>query len=96
MDRRWEQRRAQASARRADETVSAVIRREPPPSAASELTAELPSTPHLLDDLQQLEHGTAARGGTSFLRNTRRAMLLVVLVSNSVLFALLYANGFLG
>lgn len=95
MDRRWEERRAQASARRADPTASVVIRREPPPSAANELTAELPSTEHVLDDLQQLERSTAAHGG-SFLSNTPRAMLVVVLVSNTVLLALLYANGFLG
>lgn len=91
MDRRWEERRAQASARRADPTASIVIRREPPPSAASELTTELPSSQHVLEDLQQLE-----KSGSSFLGNTTRAMLVVVLVGNAALLALLYANGFLG
>lgn len=105
MDRRWEERRAQA-ARRTDPTVSVVLKRERavPPSAApaivAEPTSELPSAEHVLADLQQLEHITAANGGIeqapSFLRNTPRAMLVVVLVANSVLITLLYAAGFLG
>lgn len=130
MDRRWEERCAQAQ-RRADPTVSVVLKRErpaPQPPAAIEPASELPSAEHVLADLQQLDHITAAnsgdevtrskRGGKpknvaaapensppsrlhvnpspSFLSNTPRAMLVVVLVSNSVLFALLYAAGFLG
>ena len=97
MDRRWEERRAQASARRADPTASVVIKREqlPQPSAAGELTTELPAAEHVLDDLQQLEQSGNVRA-PSFLRNTPRAMLVVVLVGNAALLALLYANGFLG
>ena len=93
MDRRWEQRRAQASARRADPTASVVIKREPPPSAANELTTELPSSEHVLDDLRELEQSSSPQ---PFLSNTTRAMLVVVLVGNAALLALLYANGFLG
>lgn len=92
MDRRWGERRAQASARR-DPTASIVFKREPPapPSAA----AELPSKQSVLADLQQLEQSGSAHS-SSYLSNTTRAMWMVVVVGNTVLLALLYANGFLG
>lgn len=109
MDRRWEQRRAAASARWAEVTSSHVLERadgsgvQPTGLAA----APVPPSPELLEDMRQLElkdqsqsfasFAIAPHGvGPTWLRDTQRAMLLVAAVSCCTLLALLYFGGFLG
>jgi hypothetical protein len=112
MARRWEARRAEAGARRSEPTSSAVLKRSELQGAIqagwSDQTpaVEFAATERLVEEPQPLAQRTAAlsdplaaaaraeRPGWS--HDPQRAMLIIASVSVGVLFALLYAGGFLG
>jgi hypothetical protein len=110
MDRRWEQRRAAATARWAEVTSSHVLERADVSGVQPTSLPEAPVPPSaelLLEDMRRLErkdqsqsfasYAIAPHGvGPMWLRDTQRAMLLVAALSCGTLLALLYFGGFLG
>jgi|GEM_PF-5011039 hypothetical protein len=110
MDRRWEQRRAAATARWAEVTSSHVLERADGSGVQPTSLPEAPVSPsaeRLLADMRRLELKDQSRSfassgiarhsaGPMWLRDTQRALLLVAAGSCSMLLALLYFGGFLG
>jgi hypothetical protein len=105
MDRRWEQRRAAASARWAELTASHVLERADVSGVQPTGLADAPipaSAELLLEDMRRLElkdqsYAIAPHAaGPTWLRDTQRALLLVAAISCSLLLALLYFGGFVG
>ena len=95
MDRRWEERRAAAHARYADDTSSAVLVRAD--VSGVQPISDVSATELLLEDMRRLELGDQSKSnGPAWLRDTQRAMFVVAALSCSTLLALLYFGGFLG
>lgn len=115
MTKRWQERRAEARAKRMAELglgdsglieLSALLGEPAAPSGAP-VNDSHSAAPSRDAAAESGEHATATPApshsqvittapSTSWLRDSRKAMLLVALISNGLLFALLYFGGFLG